>query len=188
MNDAAKQTGAGKQPPWTDFQNLCVSFVRSAKGNVAVDYIQPIEASGNDHVIDLEKNVALTSSKKKRKLSDDVKYERAHSKKHMPDLWKEKYFESITNNDEKLSSAKIKKIELESYHILLQSIILEKRLELSETEILGLRSAISSNLTKIPSYLSEIAVEKVFVTNTNELNEEAGSSTEQNNEQQSKKS
>lgn len=32
LNDEAKRTGAGKQKKLGDFENLCIDFVRAAKG------------------------------------------------------------------------------------------------------------------------------------------------------------
>lgn len=111
-NDAAKQTGAGKQPKLTEFQEMCLSFVSSAKGPTAVNYIDTNEPSGTDSVrtndsankgsidsdIDFIELVGpdpeLTSRTKKRKVSGvhDKSYDKTHSKTHC-DSWKEKYFD-----------------------------------------------------------------------------------------------
>lgn len=160
----------------TELQNLCLSFVRNAKGNAAVDYIQSVEASGSDQI----KNVSKIEEPKtkKRRSSKDDNDERVYSKKHMPELWKEKYFQLMSNNDERLCNAKIRKIELESYHLLLQNIDLEKSMGLQAHEIYALRSEISPNLAKIPSYLTKIVLEDDPMTNTNESTDEADSFSE----------
>lgn len=170
-SDAAKQTGAGKQPKFTELQQLCLSFVRSAKGNAAVDYIQPIEASGSDQVVELPEAETNTAAAKKRKSLNDDKNEGVYSKKHMVESWKEKYFESMTNNDDRLCKAKIRKIELESYNLLLKNISLERALDLRDHEIFALRSAISANLNEIPSYLSEFRLEEEVTAHIEETSD-----------------
>lgn len=177
-SDAAKQTGSGKQPQLTELQKLCLSFVRSAKGNAAVDYVQPIEASGSDQAANLEEIEEPTVSQKRRPPAEDDKNEKVYLKKNKFESWKEKYFESMASNDERLIDAQIRKIELQSYNLLLQNIGLEKSLELQDHEILALRSTISPNLSSIPSHLTQFIVEEELVVNT----VGAGSSVENNTE------
>lgn len=140
--------------------------MRSAKGDAAVDYIQPIEASGNEKVIDLDAIEEPKISAKKRKFpNDDDASQKVYSKKHVSESWKEKYFQSMSNNDERICEAKLRKIELESYNLLLQNIGLEKSLGLQDHEIIALRSTISPNLASVPSYLTQFLLEEEpFVT------------------------
>lgn len=50
-NYEMKMTGVGRQKPLSIFDQLCLGFVREAKGNTAVDYISSVpEPSGSDQV------------------------------------------------------------------------------------------------------------------------------------------
>lgn len=141
-NDAAKQTGAGKQPKLTEFQEMCLAFVSSSKGSTAVNYIQTIEPSGTDKVVyhdsvlkdisneidvdnfDPDETFRFRSQSQPRKRKTHT--QTAESEKGQSEPWKEKYFKSMLNNEEKFTEAGIRKAHLKSYNLLLRNISLEK--------------------------------------------------------------
>lgn len=108
-----------------------------------MDYITDVEPSGSDAV------------------SCKVDEEPPSKKKKSGESWKEKYFESIVNVEEKLSDPEIKKKQLKAYHTLLKCIKLEEELKLKEYEISYLRVTISTTLNEYPSHHSTYEVEQI---------------------------
>lgn len=112
-------------------------------GDSAVDYVTNVEASGSGDV-SIKENLQPPPKRKKT-----------------AEQWKEKYFETIVNNDEKLSEANIKKANLKSYYKLLKSMHLEKQMHLKDYEINYLRATISDTLNDHPNYLSSYEIEDI---------------------------
>lgn len=117
--------------------------MKSAKGETVVDYITEAELSGSGDLAD-DKSEDLSPPPKRSKKSAEV--------------WKETYFESFVNVEEKTCEVGIKKSLLKSYHTLLQCIQLEESMCLTDIQINCLRSTISPSLTEYPSYLSSYEV------------------------------
>lgn len=138
-----KKTGVGKRKKLSAFENLCLDFVKSAKGGTAVDYITDAEPSGSGDMAHIEDEDLLPQPKRMKKTAE---------------MWKEKYFASIVNVEEKTSEAGIKASLLNAYHTLLQSIQLEETMHLTDIQINALRSTISPSLAEYPSYLSSYEV------------------------------
>lgn len=155
--------------------------MRAAKGNATVDYVQSIEPSGTDSVCDLEqemnsesiqieissedrlRDVVDLETNKNRKL-DYNKNDRVYDKKQASESWKEKYFDQMTSNDNKLCTANIQMAELKSYNLLLRNMDLEKSLGLTAPDIAGLRAVISPNLINLPSYLTNFVQEDIVLS------------------------
>lgn len=116
------------------------------KGKTAVDYVTNLESSGND------------SPKLPLDLTEED-FQPPPKKKMSAEMWKEKYFASIVNVEEKSSDAEIKKAHLKAYHTLLQCIQMEEKMGLKDYEISYLRSTVSATLSEYPSYLSTYCVE-----------------------------
>lgn len=126
----------------TEFQELCLSFVSSAKGSTAVNYIETNEPLGTDastthdsiednsvelNIDEIDPDPTFRFQSKIQKVSavNDNKSGRTGG-----DSWKEKYFKSMITNDAKFNEAGIRKADLKSYNLLLKNIQLEKSLGL----------------------------------------------------------
>lgn len=86
-------------------QNFC------AKGDTSVNYIDTIEPSGSSGMDQSSKELHPEAKNKKSS-----------------EIWKEKYFASIVNVDEKCADVKILQSRLIAYHNLLQCIQLEEKM------------------------------------------------------------
>lgn len=149
MSDKIKQTGSGKQKRLSEFNNLCLSFVRAAKGSAVVDYITTTEPSGSSSAKQANDNSQSCEPKepvaKRAKNADDDRElalfsdnfddeqgqpNKTSKRKKYSDDWKEKYFESIAKNEDVLCQTKAVTSTMKSYNLLLNSIKLEKELGL----------------------------------------------------------
>lgn len=171
LNDKLKMTGVGRQKPLTPFNELCLDFVRQAKGNTAVDYIASVpEPQGTDQrlaIITSNTNgtpstsntlpAELVQRKKKRKIESSSVSTNAMNV-HDPVHWRQDLLKHIKETDEKIS-------DLKEYYLFLRNIQIEKELGLSDKEIESLRNQVNPALNRYPRFATE------FVEPENDENE-----------------
>lgn len=129
------QTGSGKQPQLTEFQQLCIGFVRAAKGESLLDGIAGSREPSAS-------NETTTSSNPD--LGDSVEeFDRSTSqvpkKKIVEEVWKKKFFAKLESLEESRHAAEMKKTNLQCYNLVLRNMCLEKQLGISINQNLYLQ-------------------------------------------------
>lgn len=126
-----KATGLGKQKNLSEFEDLCVSFVREAKGNEVIEGINNVVEPSATNTIDLTptttENVILSSTpylrsanQKKRKHPSPVSTTKTD--------WREQYFQGAQALEKERHEAELKRVRLESYNLVLKNMTLEEQL------------------------------------------------------------
>lgn len=127
-------TGNGKKRPLSELNQLCLQFVRLAKGDTAVDYIGSVaEPTASDSV---PKNLtqSLTGN---RKPHASTRVPKKENKKNLTSdeipktpttSWKKEMFEKLILNDGEHLAIQTLQSHLKCYNLLLRNMELEKTL------------------------------------------------------------
>lgn len=130
------QSGSGKQPKLTEFQELCIGFVRAAKGDSIVDGIHGvIEPSGtNQSSLTQPKHPAKGKGKGSTSTislcddDDDIQPKPAKKSQKYDDEWKKGFFNSIQSIEEDRATITKKMDALKCYNLALKNMFYEKQL------------------------------------------------------------
>lgn len=187
MNDHLKMTGLGRQKQLSEFNQLCLEFIKKAKGcslstlsirlfitininsgsilkgNAAVEYIQSTpEPVGTDMPLAGGTKNAQGSEFSLESLPKPgtAKKRRTETQKeNVPSNWKKEYFEHFKSTDQTRCEAKLQLISLKQYNFVLRNMELEKTLCLSQQQISTIRLSIDPDLNRYPTYSMEYVTE-----------------------------
>lgn len=138
---------------------LCLSFVKEAKGNAAVDYITSVpEPQGTDSSLSVDPvtidKLAVNRSKIPGPYKMTKKTERANEHAQISS-WKQDFLSHIKETDEFRTSAELKIFELKEYNLVLRNMQLEQALGLNHKAIEDLRSTVNPSLNRYPRHTTE---------------------------------
>lgn len=168
--------------PLSEFEQLCIAFVRAAKG----DFIDgPPEPSGTNQgsssIYDATTSGVTTSNKtttttempstSKKLIPGELIFPKKDKKKNQDvcDLndCKKSFFSTVQMIEEERHQWELKKTRLKCYNLVLRNMCLEKELALESNVISNVRNTISPELINFPIY----ATETLNVSNEEVLNE-----------------
>lgn len=129
QNDKINQTGSGKQAKLTEFQELCLAFVRAAKGDAVVDCIHGVTEPSGSSAATLTLPKKLSSGKRDQPNAKGNKNKPTSTIQKKDDSeWKKDFFSSIQSIEESRASIVEKKNALKCYNLALKNMYYEKQL------------------------------------------------------------
>lgn len=165
LSDKMKKTGIGKQKPLSEFNELCLEFVKQAKGKYAVDYIPSVSepdgtnlsSSSVDRAAYTSHNIQIPIGPKKKKKNGTISNLSTKENITVGSSWKQELIDHIKDSDASRISAELKVFKLKEYNLVLRNLQLERELSLGRNEIINLRNDINPELNSYPQFSTEAA-------------------------------
>lgn len=158
-------TGIGKQKPLGEFNELCLSFVKEAKGNSAVDYISSVPEPGGSNEGSSSIRTTVNSQPplqdptvprpKKQKKNETLTIRSMEKDSPVDSTWKTELINHIKVTDESRVAAELNIFKLKEYNLILRNLQLERDLGLSQKGIENLRNDINPELNRYPHFSTD---------------------------------